>query len=227
MRITGKFTHRGLYDNAAGIFENSLEAFDRSCQHGYGIELDVQLSKDNQVVVTHDYDLKRLYDVECKVRSISADRLKKDYNITTLEEVLRLVDGQVSLMIELKSMNSENDLLCKLVLELLEKYSGDFCIESFDPRIVRWFKKHAPHIQRGQLIMKMDEYGFLPLGYFIANCWANKFTTPHFIALRKDVAKTPKTKKFYRKQGVPIVGWTLHEDDENWYDAFIFEHYLP
>lgn len=227
MKITGKFTHRGLYTLDQSIGENTLEAFDRACQYGYGIELDVQLSQDNEVVVTHDYDLMRLFEVECKVRSIKADTLMEKYNIPRLEEVLNKVDGQVSIIVELKSMNSDNSILCRKTLELIEKYHGDVCVESFDPRIVLWFKKNAPHIIRGQLIMGMRSYGFLPLGYFIANGWSNKFTSPHFIALRKDVATTPKVKKFYRKQGLPIVGWTLHENDDNWYDAIIFEHYLP
>lgn len=227
MKISGKFTHRGLYNNEKGIVENSLEAFDLACQHGYGIELDVQLSKDNQVVVTHDYDLTRLYGKECKIRSISAERLASEYNITTLRNVLEHVEGQVAIIVELKSMNADNNLLCKEVLKTIEDYQGEICVESFDPRIVNWFRKHAPHIVRGQLIMPMDRYGFLPLGYIIANCWTNKITKPHFIALHKDVAKTPKVKKFYRKQGLPIVGWTLHEHDEDWYDATIFEHYLP
>ncbi len=64
-RDTGKFerkafAHRGLHDNPGGIPENSLAAFRRARAHGYGVELDVQLSKDGQVVVFHDDTLDRV-----------------------------------------------------------------------------------------------------------------------------------------------------------------------
>ena len=61
------FAHRGLHSRDKSVPENSLEAFELASRAGYGIELDVQLSKDGQVVVFHDDDLKRVCGVDCRV----------------------------------------------------------------------------------------------------------------------------------------------------------------
>ena len=77
-RMTGKpdpipfntrfFAHRGLYDNNSEAPENSMAAFRRAVEHGYGIELDVQLSKDGVPVIFHDFDLARACGVSGLVR---------------------------------------------------------------------------------------------------------------------------------------------------------------
>ena len=65
-KISGLYSHRGLFTLDGSIPENSLEAFQNSINHGYGIELDVQLSKDGEVYVFHDDDLKRLFGKDIK-----------------------------------------------------------------------------------------------------------------------------------------------------------------
>ena len=53
------YAHRGLYDNISDAPENSLAAFQKAVDAGYGIELDVQMTADGKVVVVHDFNLKR------------------------------------------------------------------------------------------------------------------------------------------------------------------------
>ena len=53
------YAHRGLYDNARGVPENSLPAFERAVRAGYGIELDVRETRDHVLVVHHDETLER------------------------------------------------------------------------------------------------------------------------------------------------------------------------
>lgn len=227
MKIEGFFAHRGLYSYDQTIRENSLDAFAKACAAGYGIELDVQLSSDNVVVVEHDDTLSRLYGKQDLVRQVDAKTLFQDFAIASLADVLKLVDGRVPLIIELKTMGKHNEVLARETLEVLKTYQGPYCIESFDPRLVNWFKKHAPMITRGQLMLPMQHYRSKLMGYLITNCWINKITKPDFIALRKDMATTPKVRKFYKKQRVALVGWTLTSGDENWYHAAIFEHMNP
>ena len=52
------YAHRGLH--GAGVPENSLAAFREAVLHGYGIELDLQLSRDGEIMVFHDYNLDRM-----------------------------------------------------------------------------------------------------------------------------------------------------------------------
>jgi len=58
------FAHRGLHSEDKTVPENSLEAFRQARDAGYGMELDVQLSKDGEVVVFHDDTLERICGVK-------------------------------------------------------------------------------------------------------------------------------------------------------------------
>ena len=68
------FAHRGFHGEA-GIPENSMAAFRRARELGYGIELDVQLTKDDVLVVHHDYDLKRTCGTGKYIRDLTYEQL--------------------------------------------------------------------------------------------------------------------------------------------------------
>ena len=150
------FAHRGLHSRDKSVPENSLEAFELASRAGYGIELDVQLSKDGQVVVFHDDDLKRVCGVDCRVDERTYAELTElrlcgtEYTVPLFTEVLATVRGRSPLIVELKR-GRRNIELCEKTYALLAEYRGDVCIESFDPFIVAWFRFHAPELLRGQL----------------------------------------------------------------------------
>lgn len=227
MKETRYYTHRGFHSKDQSIMENTMPAFAKSIEFGYGIELDVQLSKNMKVVVFHDADLSRLHGVDCHINSIHHEMLRSNYNIPTLSDVLELVNGDVPLIIEIKTYDSNTTILCQKTYELIRDYRGNVCVESFDPRVVFWFRKHAPEVCRGQLILPAREYDNKVTGYLISNLHTNLLTRPDFVAIRKDVATTPKVKQFYKKQARRLIGWTLHEEDEDWYDGIIFEYFDP
>jgi glycerophosphoryl diester phosphodiesterase len=62
-----RYAHRGLHDRENTLPENSLAAFAAAAEAGYGFELDINLTTDDQVVVFHDDDLKRAPLVEADV----------------------------------------------------------------------------------------------------------------------------------------------------------------
>ena len=99
------YAHRGLFDNNSDAPENSLAAFQKAVDAGYGIELDVQLSKDNKLVVFHDATLKRMCGVDGKVWEYTLAELKQfklansNETIPTFEEFLEVVDGKVPLIL--------------------------------------------------------------------------------------------------------------------------------
>ncbi len=226
--------HRGLHTHNQSIPENSIAAFTAAVDAGYGIELDVQLSKDGEVVVFHDDDLLRACGVQKKVDELTYDELSELYlfdtqqKIPLLKDVLKTVDMRVPLIIELKT-GKNNKELCRATWRLLRQYDGDICIESFDPMIVRWFKKYVPGLLRGQLAAHPFEKPYTLKRIVAGLCLANFLSRPHFIAYEK--GERPLIIRVLQKFCMSVV-WTANQNDdapslemEN--DAVIFEYYEP
>ena len=228
------FAHRGLHKKDKTVPENSLAAFERASSYGYGIELDVQLSKDGQVVVFHDDTLNRVCGVDSRVDEKTYDELSKislcgtTQTIPLFSEVLKTVRGRGPLIVELKN-GKRNEELCEKTYALLSKYSGEYCIESFNPFIVRWFKKNAPEVIRGQLANPPKDYNgeVGPItAVILGNCLLNFLSRPQFIAYK--ITPKPFTVKLCEALGAMKVAWTSHDwVNEKFYDAVIFEFYKP
>lgn len=147
------FAHRGLHDNNHQIPENSLAAFQRAVDAGYGIELDVQLSADRIPVVFHDATLSRMCSIDRRVDELTFAELRQlslantKEQIPSFQEALALVNGKVPLLVELKMEHLDFDIPRKADA-LLSEYSGDYCIESFHPAALYWYRKNRPQITR-------------------------------------------------------------------------------
>ena len=227
------YAHRGLYKEDQSIPENSLSAFRAAAQNGYGIELDVQLTADNEVVVFHDDSLERLCGVEEKLSALSWGELQQlrlagtGERIPLLSEVFEAVGDRTPIILELKR-GSRNALLCEKTLAIMDRFRPMVCIESFDPGIVRWFKKQAPDILRGQLSCLPKELtGIHPaLAFCLSRLLANFLGRPQFIAYQ--TGKKPLTVRLCERMGAMKVLWTARDwDSEAAADAVIFEHYRP
>lgn len=239
--LTGwDYAHRGLYDNEHGIPENSMAAFRRAVDKGYGIELDVHLTADNQLVVFHDDSLIRMCGVNKKISSfLYSDLLQMrllgtDEQIPLFKDVLDLVDGKVPLIVELKVDGSNQNLLCPLVWQLLSRYKGDFCIESFHPFVLQWFKRHQPQVVRGQLscnFFKENPHCDIVL-FLMSNLMTNFFTHPDFIAYKYLDLDNPAVIYNRKLFGIMTVVWTIpgqptYDRFKNKVDAMIFEGFEP
>lgn len=234
------YAHRGLHSN--GVPENSLTAFRLAVEHGYGAELDVHLSKDKRLVVIHDESLKRTTGVARDVSDCTAEELDRcrlegtQEKIPYLEEVLPLFEGRTPLVIEIKAVRKNHAELTRLVCELLVNYPKlQFCIESFDPRVLRWLRKHRPQIIRGQLSSNFikDRNGLpLPLAVLLTDLSLNFLTVPHFVAYRFQDRKRLSLRICRRLWGVQEFSWTIRNaaeaktalDDGA---RIIFEHFRP
>lgn len=182
------YAHRGLH--SPNVPENSLWAFSLAKDAGYGIELDVRLSADRQIFVFHDEDLFRLCGIKKKLCELTSAEIKKlrlnntNQSIPLLTEVLALVDGHVPLLIEIKN-SPDTPRLCKLLSELLDTYSGAFALQSFDPRVLGFFKKYRPRFARGQLVTKLTakevKNPFLRIALF--HQFTNIISRPDFISI--------------------------------------------
>lgn len=215
------YAHRGLHSET--VPENSMAAFERACREGYGIELDVQLSADGEVMVFHDYTLIRMTGREGKLSDLTAAELKtlslKDTaeTIPTFREVLELVGGRVPLLVELKGEDL-NASLCPKVAALLGGYEGDYCIESFNPLLLRAMRKELPGAYYGQLYTNVckDKKRHTPLNVLLTLMAFNFLAHPHFIAYNQAYRHSLPVRITTGLYRAPRFVWTVrtaHERD--------------
>ena len=233
------YAHRGLFDNDSEAPENSLPAFKRAVDAGYGIELDVQLSKDGIPVVFHDATLKRMCGVDGNVWDYTLKELQQmklansSATIPTFAEVLKTVDGKVPLIIEYK-LDVPQTKVCELGNKLLSAYEGTYCMECFHPLALLWYKKHRPDIIRGQLCEEYwkeekfhGKFLYLLLSYLVTNV----ATRPDFIAYKHSDASN-LSRRVCRKLGDLSVAWTIKSEEQleaarKHFDLFIFDSFIP
>ncbi len=160
-----RYAHRGYHDKSCGAPENSLKAFKRAVENGFGIELDVHITKDKRLVVIHDDNLLRTTGRNMLVENATTADIDNlhlegtEERVPYLEDVLKLVDGQVPLLIELKPSFNMYKKLCIQTFKLLDKYKGPYMIESFDPRILMWINSNRPKVIKGQLAGRLIKHG--------------------------------------------------------------------
>ncbi len=208
--------HRGLYDNEAGIPENSLMAFQRAIDFGFGMEMDVQLTADGQLVVFHDAGTERMTGTAGRVSRMSLSELRSlrligtDEIIPTFEEFLELVGGRVPLCIELKCDGNNGAALSEKVFGVLDRYRGPYYVESFDPRALFWVRKNRPSVGRGQLALPAEEKK--ALNYIAGWLMMNFVSRPHFIAYEWHRAKRmPAAVLCRRLFRAAAVEWTVRD----------------
>lgn len=222
--------HRGIYDNKT-IFENTLPAIKKARDKGYIIEIDVHLTKDNKIIVFHDYNAKRMTNHDLIIEKATYAELQNDLiHIPLLEEVLELVDKQVPLLIEIKQLSKIGPLETKL-MDILNKYDGEYAIQSFNPKVLLWFKKHYPYILRGQLSYSFKNKKSSKLESFILkNMLFNSITKPHFISYKYNEISFSKLKK-YQEKNIRTLGWTITTKKDyityiKYFDNLICEKFL-
>lgn len=233
------YAHRGLHDNKSEAPENSLKAFQKAVDAGYGIEMDIQLTKDKVPVVFHDFTLKRICGAEGKVCDYTYEELQQftlcdsQERIPKFSQVLALVDGRVPLIVEFKIPFMDLSL-CPIADRLLRDYQGIYCMESFHPLCVYWFRRHHREIMRGQLataFLKEGEYGG-PLYFVLQNLLLNFLTKPDFVAYEYKYPNMLSRKICRGLYGNLAAAWTIRSQEqleaaEANFDFFIFDSFLP
>lgn len=234
------YAHRGLFDNKNNAPENSITAFKLAMDNGYGIELDVRLTKDKIPVVFHDATLKRVSNINKNISDLSYDEIKSinlfgsDEGIPLFTDVLKLINGNVPIIIELKPKKNDTNI-CEIVSSILDNYEGVYCIESFNPKIVYWYKINRPTIIRGQLStnyykdgIKSDKF----IKFLLQNLLFNFLNKPDFIAFNykyKNMISFTICSKIFK---IPTFAYTIDSrvaliDSKDSFDYFIFEGFRP
>ena len=233
------YAHRGLHDNKGEAPENSMEAFRKAAKCGYGIEMDVRLTKDMVPVVFHDKNLTRMCGRPELVSDLTYAQLKditlaeSAETIPLFEEVLKMVKGRVPLIIEYK-VDWMDISICPIVDKMLREYKGLYCIESFNPMVLMWYRRYHNEIFRGQLAsgnMELEgKKGFL--SFILQNLLFNGLTKPDFVAYEYKFANNLSRnicRKLFRNTA---VAWTIQnqkdmDDAKTKYDMFIFDSFRP
>ena len=226
------YAHRGLH--CESVPENSLSAFRLAKESGYGVELDVHLMSDGNLAVIHDSSLQRIAGSNHIVEELDTEKLTQfvlkgnDERIPLFSQVLDLVDGQIPLIVELKTHRSNHAALCETVCNVLADYKGVYCIESFDPRCILWLRKHRPNIIRGQLTENFfRSNNDLPwiFKFCMKHQLLNVITRPDFVAYRHSDRKTISNficRKIWHVQG---VAWTITSQTD--LDCVVKEGWIP
>ena len=237
-----RYAHRGLYDKAAGIPENSLPAFSRAIARGFGAELDVHLLRDGTLAVFHDSDVKRMTGREGYLEDLSADELKNypldgsRETIPQFKDVLALFEGTgLPLIVEIKTFRNNFAELTERTMAELDRFTVEYCVESFDPRCVAWLRTHRPEVIRGQLscnFLKDRGSLSLPMAFAMTNLLGNITAQPDFIAYRFEDKKNWAPRLCRRLYGAQGVYWTIRsredmETAEREGAIAIFERFIP
>lgn len=229
--------HRGLFDNSSSAPENSLAAFQKAVEAGFGIELDVHLTADRQLVVFHDDSLKRMCGLDKQIYDCTYQELQQctlstsSETIPLLKNVLKTVNGEVPLIIEIKPKPNCTATAAALA-EMMHDYSGLYCIESFHPAAVAWFRKNKPDVIRGQLSTAFTHNKPYFIYFLLTNLLFNWYTKPDFIAYDHRFANQFSYKLCRRLYHVKNAAWTIKNEEQlarakKVFQIFIFDSFIP
>ena len=198
--------HRGLHSNANNIYENTKESFLAAVNENYAIECDVVLSKDHEVVVFHDENLKRLCNLDKNVSSLTMNELRSlkiyesNSNIISLDEMLHVVSAHVPIIIEIKGKFTP--FIEERIQEIIRSYRGPIALKTFNLKSVEWLIKFLPYVYKG-LVIDSNTNNFeaiLDLNIDFVSCDI-EFIESNLVDRLK-------------KKGLPIITWTVDNEDK-------------
>ena len=216
--------HRGLHSNANNIYENTKESFLAAVNENYAIECDVVLSKDHEVVVFHDENLKRLCNLDKNVSSLTMNELRNlkiyesNSNIISLDEMLHIVSAHVPIIIEIKGRFTP--FIEERIQEIIRSYKGPIALKTFNLKSVEWLIKFLPYVYKG-LVIDSNTNNFeaiLDLNIDFVSC--------DIEYIESNLVDRVK------KKGLPIITWTVDNEDKKKKanliaDNIIFENIRP
>jgi glycerophosphoryl diester phosphodiesterase len=227
--------HRGLHEE--GVPENSLPAFAAAAEAGYGVELDVSLSRDGAPVLLHDARLTRVAGDDRRVDTLTAAELAEvrlqgtDVGVPTLPEALGLLT-EVPVMVEVKQVRPIAGRIEKVVAEVLDDHDGPFCVAGFNPATLRWFRRRRSRFVRVLTASPLIE---LPIPRIVLRRLAElrdlPSVEPAAVSYDLDALPSPVTDR-WRAAGGALITWTVTDEAglakaREVADNHIFEHVRP
>ncbi|MBI3700315.1 MAG: glycerophosphodiester phosphodiesterase [Afipia sp.] len=235
--------HRGLHDRSRGLVENMPSSIDAAVARNFGIEVDLQLSGDDEAMVHHDHQLGRLTEGSGDLLTKTAAELKsvpfKDTTdrMMTLGDLCDRVAGRVPLVLEVKSRFNRDRKLVTRMAEILGGYAGPAVAMSFDPDQVLAIRDLMPRIPRGvvaERYYKEDEWQRLPpdIVHRMIGLRHAFQTRPHFIAYWVNELPAPAPWIARNIFGCSLLTWTVRTPEQRdrasqYADQMIFEGFVP
>lgn len=230
------FAHRGLHNEQYD--ENSLSAFENAINNGFAIELDVHVTRDEQIVVIHDATLTRVTGKDGIVEELTYAELmnysllKSGERIPLLSEVLTLIDGRVPLLVEAKAENSIPPTLVPAILKVIASYpyQETLLLQSFNPFVVKALKKGRSDLPVGQLMSDNLPGQSKFTNFLYRSLLVLKLSKPDFF--NYEVSYIAKKRIQRKRKKLPLLTWTINNGDKlsvarAFADNFIFENLKP
>ncbi len=234
--------HRGLHDRAKGRIENTISAVSAAVERRYAIEVDLQITADDQVIVFHDDTLDRLTEATGRtdrltLSAVRSARLRETSDrIPTLDELLEEVAGRVPLVIELKNRWTGDRRLEREVATTLADYSGPAAVMSFDPASMRAMRYLLPHLPRGLIADRFEtgDWAEIPAykRFALRHLLAASYVLPQFIAYGVHALPANAPLLLRHAFGLPLLTWTVRTPEDRavarrWANQMIFEDFDP
>jgi glycerophosphoryl diester phosphodiesterase len=227
-----------LHDLQAGVPENTLPAFEAAIAAGYPIELDVQQLADGSLVVFHDDDLRRAVGVDLRLARVSYETLRAqrlfgtDLRAPALADVLALVAGRVPIMLEVK-YRGRSSRIAQAVQQAIASYAGRLAIQSFNPFVMAWFRRHTRGRALGQLAGPLEEDPMSGLERLATRRLLTlALSRPDFINYDLRALPDPWISWLSSRLQLPLVCWTVRNEQdqkraENHGINYVFEGIRP
>lgn len=238
--------HRGLHARDAGVIENSAAAFEAAIARGFGIECDLQLTGDGEVVVFHDHDLKRLVGRDGSIHTISADTLGSATLLDSADgnrpqrfkAFLEQIDGRAPLVIEIKQQPTAqgNRTIAQKAVALAAGYRGLYVFKSFDPSILNAVRKAGYTGPLGIITYAYDKpewYGDMKAStrFLLRHLLHWPYSRFTFISCERTALVLPAVRLF-RMLGMKVMSWTVKSSGDaaevlTKADQIVFEGFDP
>ena len=235
--------HRGLHDKGKGALENSPSAARAAIAHGFAIECDVQLTRDGEAMVFHDFTLERLMQAKGRLADHTAKEIGKfAYQagpdpVISLGAHLALIGGRVPLICEIKSRFDGNMRLTDRVFEIARDYEGPLALKSFDPEIIAHLRAKKCTRPLGIVALRVyDDPEWATISaegkFALSNLLHFKETKPDFLSYW--VGDLPSAVPMLCRAAahMPVMSWTVRNAQQRstaaqWADQMVFEGFMP
>lgn len=240
--------HRGLHDASQGVIENSISAARAAIAAGFGVECDVQLTADGELVVFHDERLERLTNGAGAVATQRTDELRRlrlnggGDAIPTFPEFLTAIGGRTPIVVEIKSAFNGDTTAAQRAAQALAHYDGLVAVESFDPDQIAFLRAravalgiaHRPLGIVGEAHYAEADWPQLSAGQRaeLTHFLHYKRTLPDFLSW--NARDLPHAIPLLARDAlnIPVTAWTVRSPDmaaqaREWTDQIVFEGFAP